>query len=328
MPRFESWFRARSLKLVGLIALALAGCQCGVDKRYAGSDESLKTDQPPLPTNSLIALWGLNAKDVWAVGDEGAIQHFDGKIWSVVPSPTKKSLLGIGGTAPDDIWAVGEEGTTVHYDGKTWTASADKLEEGVTYLGVWAAAKSEVWVSGVDHSIGLLRHFIGDKWEEVPISAATSLWEVWGFGMKDVWMVGSDSKSAGQTGFVLRGDAKNFDRFPFEGASLRAIGGSSSDDVWIGAYTGELYHWNGKEWSATPPVAPETHLLSLWAAGAKDIWAVGFDGLILHFDGKSWTRSESNTKAILWSVWGSSPKDVWVVGNDGTRLHWNGSAWK
>jgi hypothetical protein len=138
-------------------------------------------------------------------------------------------------------------------------------------------------------------------------------------------MVGSDTKGGG--GFVLRGDGKNFDRMPFEGTSLRAIGGTGSDDVWLGAYTGELYHWDGTAWTATPALA-ESHLLSIWAASPKDVWAVGFDGLILHYDGDAWTRSATTSTSILWSVWGSAADDVWIVGNDGTLLHWTGHGWK
>jgi hypothetical protein len=335
-PRESSLLRrsgALALRVIAVTALAVAGCHCGQQHKRAASGDT-QSAQPDaatqLPQKSLVAVWGSGAKDVWAVGDAGTILHYDGKAWKAADGGTTKSLLGVAGSGPDDVWAVGEDATTLHFDGKTWTQTSAPTEstEGMTLLGVWASSKTQAWVAGVDESIGVLRHFTGKTWEIAPISASTSLWEAWGVGSNDVWMVGSDNKGAGKQGFVLRGDGTHFDRMPFEGASLRAVGGTSSDDVWMGAYTGELYHWDGTAWSATPAIQAESHLLAIWAAAKNDVWAVGFDGLILHYDGTSWTRSSTKTQEILWSVWGSSAKDVWVVGNNGTRLHWDGRDWK
>ena len=322
---------ATPIRLFAIAMLAAVGCDCGTEHKSTASTPPPQPtqDAADLPKSSLIAVWGSSSKDVWAVGDAGTILHFDGKAWTQVESGTTESLLGVVGHGPDDVWAVGEKATMLHFDGKTWTADTSKESvENMSLLGVWTGAKSDVWVSGVDGSIGLLRHYTGDHWEDSAISAASSLWEAWGVGGNDVWMVGSDRMGSGKQGFVLRGDGKRFDRMPFEGGSLRAIAGTSSDDVWIGAYTGELYHWDGKAWTQAQALEGEPRVLSMWAAAPNDVWAVGFDGMVLHYDGAKWTRAKTNTNAILWSVWGSAANDVWAVGNDGARLHWDGHDWK
>jgi hypothetical protein len=183
--------------------------------------------------------------------------------------------------------------------------------------------ENQVWVGGIDDTIGLLRHYTGAKWENNSVSASSSLWRVWGNGPSDVWLVGSDTKSGG---FVLRGNGSHFERLPFEGASLRAIWGSASDDVWVAAYSGETYHWNGSAWS-DPEKIEDAKWLGIWGASSHDVWAVGFSGVVAHYDGAHWSSSRAPTDQILWSVWGSAANDVWAVGNAGTILHWNGDTW-
>src|SRR5262249_41264943 len=133
-----------------------------------------------------------------------------------------------------------EGGTILHFDGTRWS-EADKPDSDLTLLGVWAQSKVSVFVCGIADEAGLLKHYTGKTWETYPIGASGSLWEVWGSRAgPDVWMVGSDHRGRG---FVLRGDGTNFDRMAFDGASLRAVWGAGPNDVWVGAYSGELYHW-------------------------------------------------------------------------------------
>jgi hypothetical protein len=51
----------------------------------------------------------------------GAIRHFDGRSWSPVTIPDTGVLDDLYGTGPDDVWAVGENGAILHFDGTGWT---------------------------------------------------------------------------------------------------------------------------------------------------------------------------------------------------------------
>src|SRR5688572_7478809 len=62
----------------------------------------------PLPQgNPLRAVWGAAANDVWAVGDAGAIIHYDGSAWRAASSPVTANLNGVWGSAAHVVWAVG-----------------------------------------------------------------------------------------------------------------------------------------------------------------------------------------------------------------------------
>src|SRR5438034_4460055 len=77
----------------------------------------------------------------WAVGyyvsgrfvQQTLIEHFDGTVWSVVPSPSpgalQNILFGVGAITDSDVWAVGGEQDanglwhtlTEHWDGPAWS---------------------------------------------------------------------------------------------------------------------------------------------------------------------------------------------------------------
>jgi hypothetical protein len=69
----------------------------------------------PLPpgVGVLHEIWGSSAHDIFAVGDNGVIVHFDGSTWTSV-KPTGRTLIGVWGFSPGDVFAVGEAGTILH----------------------------------------------------------------------------------------------------------------------------------------------------------------------------------------------------------------------
>jgi hypothetical protein len=184
-----------------------------------------------------------------------------------------------------------------------------------------------VWIVGVDtdDSAGILRHWDGTKWDDVEVPGSVSLWEVWGTGPGDVWMVGTDING---NGLIERGDGMNFDTVGFQGTSLRSIWGAEPNDVWVAAYDGSIQHWDGTTWTITTGPTSEGSLLGIWGSGAGDLWAVGLKGVALrNSDGKAWTVSNTGTESVLWSVWGASPKEIWAVGSSGTIRLFNGTSW-
>ncbi|MBN2529917.1 MAG: hypothetical protein JXR76_26240 [Deltaproteobacteria bacterium] len=69
---------------------------------------------------TLWDVWGSGAGDVYAVGDEGLIVHYNGSDWSQMSSPVTETLYAVHGNAPDNIYAVGDNETVVHFNGESW----------------------------------------------------------------------------------------------------------------------------------------------------------------------------------------------------------------
>jgi hypothetical protein len=105
-----------------------------------------KETQFTFPHN-LRAIWGSGTNDIWAVGEVGAIVHYDGTAWSPITTPpTTIGLRGIWGTAANDVWAVGDSGVIEHFDGSRW--SQDVRSTSRTLRAVWGDPSGELWVVG------------------------------------------------------------------------------------------------------------------------------------------------------------------------------------
>jgi hypothetical protein len=71
--------------------------------------------------SELRGIWGSGPKDVWAVGAQGTIVHYDGMVWSTSASGKPYTLNDVWGTSATDVYAVGTNGTILHFDGGFWT---------------------------------------------------------------------------------------------------------------------------------------------------------------------------------------------------------------
>ncbi|HEY5955509.1 MAG TPA: hypothetical protein VIV60_03100, partial [Polyangiaceae bacterium] len=82
--------------------------------RYNGTDWTHACSNP---TNGYYtSIWARATDDVWAVGDDSLIQHFDGKAWSVVQSRKPGAeFYAIHGSSPTDVIVVGESGNILRY---------------------------------------------------------------------------------------------------------------------------------------------------------------------------------------------------------------------
>lgn len=73
---------------------------------------------------TLLGLWGTDERNVFAVGEMGAIKHYDGSSWSYLPYVTSNTLIDIWGTSGGKvILAVGLGGTILRStdNGATWS---------------------------------------------------------------------------------------------------------------------------------------------------------------------------------------------------------------
>src|SRR5579875_931055 len=117
----------------------------------------------------LRAVSGIAANDIWAVGDyttpPGDItltlaEHWNGKQWSVVPTPSPTGddiLLGVAAIATNDVWAVGDyspggQNLIEQWNGTGWNVvSSPFRRSGVSGLSaVSADSATDIWAAGID----------------------------------------------------------------------------------------------------------------------------------------------------------------------------------
>jgi hypothetical protein len=123
--------------------------------------------------NWFVSMSATSANDIWAVGQhqsvfgtnqvyQTSVIHWDGSLWSVVPSPNLSQLnnylFEVVGIAANDAWAVGfwDTGTelktmTQHWDGTAWTVIPSPSGAGGYISELTAVAvvsPTDVWAAG------------------------------------------------------------------------------------------------------------------------------------------------------------------------------------
>ncbi len=157
--------------------------------------------------NILRAVAAVSATDVWAVGSfiaasgsgQALIEHWDGKKWSVVASPTAGTgnvLLGVVAVSTTDVWAVGTFALTgsgiaqtliEHWDGTSWSVVSSPNASTQTN---WAVGEF-VAASGVEQA--LIEQWNGTRWSVVSSPSAGGSNVLSGVAIisaNDIWAVG------------------------------------------------------------------------------------------------------------------------------------------
>jgi hypothetical protein len=285
----------------------------------------------------------------------GEIEHWNGKRWSSVPSPTPISSDGFAGTilsglsfdTPRDGWAVGNNAGTPlveHWDGHRWTLSP-VLDPIQTYTATDGTT---------------------DVTEAIPTAVAA-------LSADNVWLVGDLNQpellsAPGPSGsFVEHWDGSTWQLVTppgIQNTALLAMHAVSADDIWAVGTTTEngggstSWHYDGHAWrQVSLPRDTTAWVNSVSASSAADVWAAGqhtdtdtgtHQPYLLHWNGHGWTTVptpavpvDGNNYAGLDGLVALSATNAWAVGSYpgvetrnnqfsyGVDLleHWNGHTW-
>lgn len=114
-------------------------------------------------TLAIFKIWGSSATDVWAVGSEGILLHYDGSTWTLVPTGlSDESLFTVSG-AGGVSYAVGgfSSGVILRNDGSGWVSDATGMVPQMN--GVYAISAEEALAVGNQGSIWIRD---ADGWTE------------------------------------------------------------------------------------------------------------------------------------------------------------------
>jgi hypothetical protein len=302
----------------------------------------------------LSDIWGTSSSDVFAVGEEGTIYHYDGAVWSGMDAGWPGFIDSVWGSSSTDVYGGAEGNTLVHYDGTAWSelsvdvgpyykafiwgSSEDDVfvvgrgggiwhYDGVTWsqmasgttkfvLGVWGTASDNVFAVG---SSGTILHYDGSAWSHLSSPLTANLSGVWAHSETDVFAAG---------GSVYHYDGAAWS--PMNTGTLsfaQDVWGSAPDDVFVASLYG-IHHYDGGAWSPMSTGTPtEPILYTIWGTSAADIFAAGEDGVIYHYDGSVWSPMASVASEPIYDLGGSSSDDVFAVGYMGLVYHFDGATW-
>jgi hypothetical protein len=330
-----------------------AGGDAGLGRPPAScSGDGFCWASPSWPAAHLTAAWGSGRDDVWAVGQAGAVLHWDGVTWSFVDAGVTDDLTAVWGTSPYEVWVAGGPSAR-RWDGKAWTS----IDSGLAALpsfggidGLWGTAPNDIWgIANVPGSVIL--HYDGQAWKDTfhTIPQNGGITQVWGQAADDVWVVG-------------RGNVVHYDgtawtqQIPSLGAGwVNGVYATRTTDAWftntIGVFhwsgamsTGypstpggglfgfgasdvlafgatQLVRWNGSSWS-NAPAAPDT-IDAVWGDTDTRLWAFG-TGIVGRYDGAAWSPPLAQD---MRGIYAAAANDVWAVQGTGPLLHWDGAKW-
>jgi hypothetical protein len=137
-----------------------------------------------------------------------------------------------------------------------------------------------------------------------------------------LWSTSFDSIWAAGTQGLLRFDGAKWSSEPTPlaaGGRLRALWGSSPTDLY--AAGDDVFHWDGKAWSAVKVVDGDAEFLALTGTSANDVYVLADHGdgpdenhTIYHWDGKSWSSSYGPVPPGLSGMFADGTGTVWAVG--------------
>jgi len=303
----------------------------------------------PVVTSWLLGVYSVGVLDVWAVGEAGAILHYDG-CWRVEVSPTTATLNSVWAGPGGVVWAVGDGGITVRREAGVW--SIVPAPTSVALSGVWGASAADVWaVAG-----GAILHWNGAAWSVSFKRTKGGFTSVSGTSADDVSVVGSGLQPDGDyASLILHWDgtawtesyvcAPEGSRFASDGfvSNLIDVWSVAGGSVWaVGScfsptdQQGFVSRGPGELWgsSGPAPLLAFHYVDAVWASSDTDVWVASATGpfhdilpTIVHFDGTSWTESSDPNTMSIFDLGGTGANDIWAVGPAGKRLHFDGTSW-
>jgi hypothetical protein len=291
--------------VVSLVALGLS-----VSTAAQAAPAIWQRSASPNPGGS-NTLWGVastSPTNAWAVGHYSGgtlVEHWNGKAWSVQPSPVDGAFAAVAATSSTNAWAVGvtfNRTLVEHWDGTAWEVQPSPnppgFVEAIQLPNVAATSSTNAWAVGFYTRGGqyktLIEHWNGKAWtiqhnpnpnpdrvsdRDLSGVAATSATNAWTVG------------SAGDKTLIEHWNGKAWRIQPspnprgFHNLLLFGVAAISSTNAWTVGYSqygGKtlIEHWNGKAWRIQPSPSPrgyhDIELNAVAASSAHNVWAAGF----------------------------------------------------
>lgn len=213
------------------------------------------------------SVWAVGPADVWAVGAQGSVAHFDGTSW------TEQKLDGIEYDLlyvlawPHDVYVTAGGNELHRFDGKAWRKDTPKALDRASLHRIFGTSPSNLYVQVTKGKAGppVVAHFDGSTWKLETIGEKDgTVYAVHGSAPDDLWAAGKTYKTFGEGG--------------------------------------QLLHFDGRSWTQVKlPV--DVPMYDVYAASRTEAWACGKDGVMLRYDGSAWKQSATGTKKGLGALY-------------------------
>ncbi|NCD33626.1 MAG: hypothetical protein EOL87_09470 [Spartobacteria bacterium] len=285
-------------------------------------------------------IWGNASDNIYVVGEDGIIVHYDGVDrggikWSTMTSPTTKLLRDVWGTPsvysasnPEKMVAVGNDGEMLEYTSGSWSRIVNDVR-GLYCFGV-----------GDNYSLFDIYAVFGSSWNHVSTYGdyGTNPYKWNGTYNRRRYCCGGTQTYGYSRGTVWR--PWHYERYMmfksvweyYDGRDYNIFG---CGNISYSDYGGFVYkEWPSSgtylEWYAFSGVQS---INAMWGTSLYNVYAVGDDGKIFKTDNvnvaSSWRSSSqtSPTTRDLNGVYGGSEDYIFAAGDAGTIIFNDGTGW-
>lgn len=153
--------------------------------------------------NRFESVWGSSSTNVYAVGANGNLLHWDGTAATVTqPFGSGFGLNAISGSSASDIFVVGSQGQAFHFNGTAWSTIVTGTTTNLT--SVFVLTPTTVLVSGFG---GALFTTDGASFTQIPSGTTRDLFDIHGLQQNgtDYWAVAASGNGRIEGGVILTG---------------------------------------------------------------------------------------------------------------------------
>jgi photosystem II stability/assembly factor-like uncharacterized protein len=300
--------------LLPLLFVAATACDrvtmaSHADAGDAGSDSLASLWQPvdAGPTN-FNAVSGSAANNVFVVGDQGTILHWDGTALLPEASGTSANLRGVTVAGDNLSYAVGEQGTILRRQDGVWSAD----------VPITSAVLNAVWADDVSAVA------VGEQGTALVFAAG--VWTLIANPRNDNYYAITNSDdglySIGSLGVVshVNVEAKSISAVSLPGYTKLLAGATRwAGGAYFVGVEGGIFFWSAGKASKLEGLPPI--FLRGVAVADGDVWVVGHQGFVAKLPGgQGPTIIPTPDQRWLMSVYAASANDLWIVGRSGAIL--------
>ena len=256
--------------------------------------------------------------------------------WNKMNGGTSEDLLDVWGTSASDVYAIGKNSTILHFNGNSWRKVSNGLPESAQNLSITAVGGSSATDAYALAPFDNIFYLTEGSWRFLPGFPSSEVGAMVGQRMCEPVEIWSDASNqifaADRTGYIFRrdGDAwalehsfdgECFDVWVNRPNDIYALVCFFDGSSFVTPYT--VYHYDGSAWSSVSS-------FDAYPYGYQSIWADSTTNVVIsgpmyspsRFDGNQWTQLGGNRS---YDICGRSADDIYFVGKGGAILHYDGN---
>lgn len=285
-------------------------CACGGDDDGGTPPAEWQLVQEDLD-GALLSVWGTSENDVWSVGGDATVLHWDGSAWDTLDAQSDGDLWWVFGFAGGPVYVGGSGGRILRHDGSFEEMETPSATPAV--FGIWGCSQDDVWAVGGNiggGAGGFAWHLEGGAWvnKELPEGEVRPVWKVIGKSCSDVRFVGEGGLSFGWDGSGFTPETTGV------GESLFTAALDGGRYVAVGGISGIILEDDGSGWQDVSPGGAPGFVGV--CTGDGDAFASGQFGAIFRREGDgTWVEDAMPpTSETLHACWIDPSGGLWAVG--------------